>query len=60
MLNLITLRLRMKNYEDNIQSAIDDQKNGSFTCQRAAAIAYGIPRSTIQSILDGRACHSIS
>ena len=46
--------------EHAIQSAIGDLDTGVYSSQRAAAKAYGIPRSTLQERLRGRTSSALS
>jgi hypothetical protein len=46
--------------ELSIQSAIRDLESGVYTSQRAAAKAWGVPRSTLQDRLDGRQPRAIA
>jgi hypothetical protein len=43
-----------------IQSAIHDLETGVYTSQRAAARAWGVPRSTLQDRLSGHLPHAIA
>ena len=44
--------------ETAIQSALRDLNAGVYTSQRRAALAYGVPRSTLQSRLQGQQNHA--
>lgn len=44
----------MSNRENMIQAAIADFRSGAYPSQRAAAAAYGIPRSTLSTRIAGR------
>jgi hypothetical protein len=46
--------------EHAIQSAIRDINSGVYTSQRAAAKAWGVPRSTLQNRIDGRLPRTIA
>jgi len=46
--------------EHAIQLAISDLSAGIYSSQRAAAKAYGIPRSTLQERLKGRTSSALS
>ncbi|KAG9190620.1 hypothetical protein G6011_08708 [Alternaria panax] len=50
----------MDNHEAAIQNAIRDLNAGVFTSQRAACQAWGVPRSTLQGRLAGRAPNAIA
>ena len=45
--------------EETLSKAIADLENGSFTSQRAAALAYGIPRMTLRNRMDGSKPHRV-
>jgi hypothetical protein len=46
--------------ELSIQSAIRDLESGVYTSQRAAAKAWGVPRSTLQDRLSGHLPHAVA
>ncbi|OAG20172.1 hypothetical protein CC77DRAFT_1070829 [Alternaria alternata] len=46
--------------EQAIQLAIRDLESGVYTSQRAAAAAWGIPRSSLRARLAGRLPHAIA
>jgi hypothetical protein len=50
----------MDPHEEAIQGAISDLESGVFTSQRAAAKAWGVPRSSIQRRLQGSVPHAIA
>jgi hypothetical protein len=50
----------MHSHEESIQAAIADLNSGVFKTQRAAAKAYKVPRSTLQSRLAGCVPHAIA
>lgn len=55
-----TTTLNLDVREQAIQSAIRDFEPGVYSSQRAAAAAWGVPRSSLRARLTGRLPHAIA